>query len=346
MTPHDPIDGLTQLGYTEREAAFLYEVVRHSGYFLRRQYARFLQRQRGGLLQDFLSKAQRLGHLEVLDCGQRRFLYHLKSKLIYRLAGAEDSQNRRSKGDDQIKIRLMILDYVLGYPRQYFLALAEEKVEFFTQTLHMPRTALPRDPFAATPVRYFVDRFPIAISPAPKPVSFTYFDQGSCTIKPFSRYLKTYAALFAALKEFELRYIAMSITNFRAARNIFEREYSNGKTTDQRVVPFGADHLLRFFQAERLWDDNSPELNTEHIGILREGEKVYCRPEHRLLRDSWRAGKKEFARALASLGICDGAKGTLITQVIRETYPLLGYRRAQPGTNSQVAGAVGGVVYE
>jgi hypothetical protein len=39
MTPaYDPIPELQKLGYTEREAAFLYLVGIHSGYFLRRQY--------------------------------------------------------------------------------------------------------------------------------------------------------------------------------------------------------------------------------------------------------------------------------------------------------------------
>ena len=34
---YDPISILQNVGYTEREAAFLYLVARHSGYFLRRQ---------------------------------------------------------------------------------------------------------------------------------------------------------------------------------------------------------------------------------------------------------------------------------------------------------------------
>jgi hypothetical protein len=82
VTEFAPIQGISQLGYTEREAAFLYEVARCSGYFLRRHYGDFINRERGGLLQSFIANAQRIGHVEVIDCGQRRFLYHLKSKLI------------------------------------------------------------------------------------------------------------------------------------------------------------------------------------------------------------------------------------------------------------------------
>ena len=46
MTPaYDPISELQKLGYTEREAAFLYLVGIHSGYFLRRQYLAFIERE-------------------------------------------------------------------------------------------------------------------------------------------------------------------------------------------------------------------------------------------------------------------------------------------------------------
>ena len=41
----DPISALESLGYTEREAAFLYLVAAHSGYFLRRQFDYFIDRQ-------------------------------------------------------------------------------------------------------------------------------------------------------------------------------------------------------------------------------------------------------------------------------------------------------------
>ena len=43
----DPIIALESLGYTEREAAFLYLVAIHSGYFLRRQFNYFIDRRLG-----------------------------------------------------------------------------------------------------------------------------------------------------------------------------------------------------------------------------------------------------------------------------------------------------------
>ena len=43
----DPILALESFGYTEREAAFLYLVAVHSGYFLRRQFDYFIDRRNG-----------------------------------------------------------------------------------------------------------------------------------------------------------------------------------------------------------------------------------------------------------------------------------------------------------
>ena len=42
MPDYDPIPLLENAGYTEQEAAFLYLVAVHSGYFLRRQFCRFV----------------------------------------------------------------------------------------------------------------------------------------------------------------------------------------------------------------------------------------------------------------------------------------------------------------
>ena len=65
----DPIPFLESLGYTRREAAFLYAVGMHSGYFLRRQFDACIGRVKGAISQHFLSKALRRGHIRALDFG-------------------------------------------------------------------------------------------------------------------------------------------------------------------------------------------------------------------------------------------------------------------------------------
>ena len=93
----DPILALESLGYTEREAAFLYLVAVHSGHFLRRQFDYFTDRNKGALVMRFLEKARVAGHIEFLDYQQGWHVYHLFSRVIYRLLGDAESQHRAER---------------------------------------------------------------------------------------------------------------------------------------------------------------------------------------------------------------------------------------------------------
>jgi hypothetical protein len=128
----DPILGLMSLGYTEREAAFLYLVAVHSGYFVRRQFDYFTDRNKGALVMRYLTKARHAGHLEVLDYQQGWHVYHVSARAIYRLLGDPESQNRRRKGDAQVRARLIALDYVLENDTDHYLESESERVRFFT----------------------------------------------------------------------------------------------------------------------------------------------------------------------------------------------------------------------
>jgi hypothetical protein len=129
----DPILALESLGYTEREAAFLYLVAVHSGYFVRRQFDYFTDRNKGALVMRFLEKARIAGHIEFLDYKQGWHVYHLFSRAIYRLLGNAESQHRRRKGDAQVRARLMALDYVLENDNSHYLESEAERVRFFME---------------------------------------------------------------------------------------------------------------------------------------------------------------------------------------------------------------------
>src|SRR5260370_15793739 len=93
----DPIVAIESLGYTEREAAFLYLVAVHSGYFLRRQFDYFIDRNKGAIVIRFLEKARIAGHIEFLDYNQGWHVYHLFSRTIYRqLADLESHTQHRN----------------------------------------------------------------------------------------------------------------------------------------------------------------------------------------------------------------------------------------------------------
>ena len=88
MTVDLDSSALESLGYTEREAAFLYLVAAHSGYFLRRQFDYFIDRQqRFHRRRAFLKRRVPPGMSKFSTTGRVRHVYHLFSKPIYRLLG-------------------------------------------------------------------------------------------------------------------------------------------------------------------------------------------------------------------------------------------------------------------
>ncbi len=336
---YDAITDLERLGYTPREAAFLYLVARNSGYFLRRQFIQFANGTLGALPQHFVSKALNKDHISALDYGQRRHVYHLNSRTIYRILQMEDCQNRRAKGDHEIATRLLIVDYVLERLKQEWLTTEQEKVDFFTTEKGLKLDCLPRalarasDGGTETVARYFPDRFPIAVNQADEEsarlVRFTYFDEGACTVKALDRFLSTHQRLLDNLDAFELDYVSFSSRNFVAAEKSFRKRFlPAGSTVTSKLLPLGCDHLIRFFTAEDRWNRNESRFSQEDLAILREGEKTYCSSEHELLRSAWQSGRSEFENQLRSLGEVRHPKTVFNPCIVQQSYPLFGYKNA------------------
>ncbi len=232
---YDPIAELRKLGYTEREAAFLYMVGMHCGYFLRRQYLQFLRREDGAMVQRFLEKASEREHVHAIEYAHGRHIFHLKSKTVYRILDEENSQNRRAKADTEIKARLMQLDYLLDHFGDAFLETAERKIQFFHDRLSVPLESLPRILYRGSSdidiqVRYFVDRFPIAVhagTDANAPlIRLVYIDPGLRSVSSFARWLEERAGLLSMMKRVEIIYTADTSHNFTAAEHEFLRRFS------------------------------------------------------------------------------------------------------------------------
>lgn len=282
----DCIPAIERQGYTLREASFLYLVAAHSGYFMRRHFARLLDRVDGAMCTHFLTKAGDLGHVRRLAFSQNRHVYHLQSKTIYRLCGAEDSQNRRMKGEAGIKHRLMILDYVLDDLRQQFLVTAEKKVEFFTRDLGIPMDVLPCSSFgeAGASSRFFIDQAPTSIRQHETHrwlVRFAFVDEGTKTIKPFRRFLSEYEALLRKLPAFEVVYAADADVNFPAATEEFLRWFPPAGASP--LFPRGVEHFLSFARARLHWERSGGQVELTELATLQDGQKIYRTAGHESL---------------------------------------------------------------
>lgn len=222
----DPILAYESLGYTEREASFLYLVAVHSGYFLRRQFDFFINRQKGAIAHNFLEKARAAGHIEVIDYGEARHVYHLFSKPMYRLLGIADSQNRRLKGDGPIRARLIALDCILENDKDHYLESDRDKVHYFSSIRRIPRETFTDRNGRLYPV---IASCPVAVvdrtRPAASLVRFVFADEALITAGKFDRLLATAELLFRSLGAFELIYASNSAHNFTQAEALFRKRF-------------------------------------------------------------------------------------------------------------------------
>jgi len=236
----DPIAAFESLGYTEREATFLYLVAVHSGYFVRRQFDYFTDRNKGALVVRFLEKARVAGHIEFLDYKQGWHVYHLFSRTIYRLLGNAESQSRRRKGDAQVRARLMALDYVLENDTDHYLESDTERVRLFSEGRGIAPGIFTDGDGQLLPL---LASFPISLAdrtqPARSAVRFVFVDEGLATTERFLRFLFAADPLLRAVGNFELVYVSGSDFNFPAAKDAFWNRFSDAPPRSARLFDDG-----------------------------------------------------------------------------------------------------------
>jgi hypothetical protein len=229
MQPYDPIPELEKFGYTERESAFLYLVGMHLGYFLRRQFLASVQREDGAMAQRFLSKSVKLGHAVPIEYAAGRHIYHLRSRIVYRVLEKEDSQLRRPKADREIKSRLMRLDYILDHPGVQFLHSDQQKNEYVQKRVQAQTSLWPETRPGDNPVQPFFGPFPIAVFTgklgAESLPSFAFVDDGSRSVSAFERWLAKVEPLLLALRHAEIVYVADTRRNLDAAEREFLKRF-------------------------------------------------------------------------------------------------------------------------
>ena len=332
---YDPIASLESTGYAAREASFLYLVAMHSGYFLRRQYHLFARRQGGALVTRLLEKAARHQHIQVIECGQGRHLYHLTSKPVYEALGLAGSQHRRIKGDAHIKSRLMALDFVLTNLDANLLENEAAKVDFFTTQCSVRAELLPRSYTGR--LMYFSEAFPILVSNTGVP-RFTFFDEGQVTATRFERFLEQYQPLFAALGQFELTYLADVESNCARAKSSFERflpaDRLHGVTS---LTPRGVEHFLAFLAVRKRYEAQGNFTTARNLEILREGENLYVSLEHQALYAAWKI-QSTSADKIRQRFLASSMRVTFTTNVLPYSYPIYTLRQnalAHEGTETQ-----------
>ena len=329
LSPENRIGAVEALGYTRREAEFLCLAALHGGYFLRRQYCRFLDRAVGGTAAALIGKLFANGHATAKAGCQNTMVYHLGSRPFYAALGQEDNRNRRERPPVAIRNKLMALDYVLDHPKRRFLATEDEKVAYFAEGLGVEIADLPvkdfRSPTApeSTP-HYFVDKYPIAASNERSPVALTFIDEGIATASRFGSHLKRYARLLASLSSFELVYVAASEGPFRVAKRCFEAFFGSPNSGGRAIDP---ERLITHFEDRLAYEEGCFEsFDRERLLGFRDARREYAGLAYDRLFELWKAGgEAAIRRSLpAKGGPVAASRAVFSTYILRHNYDVFG----------------------
>jgi hypothetical protein len=238
------IERLQSLGYSALQAGFLWLVALHSGVFLRRQYLHFAGISSGKHATGFMGKLIANSHCRTFPLAGRIAVYHLHSKIIYRTIGHPDLRFRRPHGLDYVKTKLLSLDFVLRNPQNTYLATEQEKMDYFGHNCRVQTSVFPgktyRSPKGRTvTVRYFVEKFPLFLSPTAV-LHFTFVSAGGWPrLEEFRSHLRLYSRLFRTLGKVRLVFIHQDSSWISQAEACFhamlkaggERKFENAALT-------------------------------------------------------------------------------------------------------------------
>ena len=273
MSAETQIQTIQALGYTQPEAHFLRLVALHSGYFVRRQFLRSIDSQRGKRAQDFIDEVIARGHACREVYREDRHLFRLQSKAVYEALGDEDNRNRREHQSSTVRLRLMGLDFIIEHPEYRYLATQQEKLSYFFEQRGIDAQALPARLFRSNgtvTTRYFPDGFPQFVNGGNPPVvSFVYIDDAQLSAEAFRSYLRNHRKVFESLGAVDLVFVTTTPDRFVIAQKAVARFWS--RLRESAAPAADLNRLLAHFPHRLLSEKLATrELNMAQINALQQ----------------------------------------------------------------------------
>jgi hypothetical protein len=292
VTPEDQRRAVATWGFTDRQAGFLVQVLRHAGVCVPRQYCAYAGIVRGQNTHDFFDRLVRQRHATAhLGRNGRARVYHLSNKRLYRAIGTPDSRLRRVQGLDRTVERLALLDHVLAHPSLRWLATEQEKVEHVQAVTSLRLSELPRLTFVGSEgstTRYFPDRLPIGVSPDQRRHVLTFVAWQEVPLD-FRGFLLRHGEVLRALPEWDIEVVALVAAE--AVHQAYERAFREEVT--QPLALSTIEELAWYFrQLQGTPEHQSPRW--------REAQRQFGAPRFRALYRAWQVEGDRVLQATSS----------------------------------------------
>jgi hypothetical protein len=323
MTSAERVKRVAGFGFTDRQAAFLVEVMLHSGFFLGRQYCAFARIVRGQKLVDFLDKLTSRKLATPYLCGHSKArVFHLHNATLYDAIEQRDVRFRKRMAVGRAVERLIILDHVIARREFRWLGAEQDKVAHFLTTTSLDRDALPRLAFGVEPnvtTRYFPDKLPIGVSPDGRVHAFLYL-LANPLAHDFRMFLRRHAELLRALPTWSIQLLVPVEQTDRAGKAQDLADVYENAFRQELAVPLDAvtaNELRWFCQASVVRAEVAEDTRA------RRARRIFGTPRFRALRRALELDGERAIDVAASRTLADAiarAEGRFERHEMRRQY--------------------------
>ena len=209
------ICNLQSLGFTWRQAEFLYLVGTQTGVFTAAHFRIFTGTDMGGTSVALVAKLDERGFIKRKKYGPSEWL-HVTHKAFYQAILTPDSRLRRPMSLPLLRQRLQYLDVLVRRTEPQYFGSEAEKVEFFCDTLRVPESLLPQTLYRSKTsgkesLRFFTDRYPVFQTQGTEPsAGIVYGEDPKGKFESFRKFLQANSKFFDALGKVHLVYVSPS----------------------------------------------------------------------------------------------------------------------------------------
>jgi hypothetical protein len=293
VTDGERVSAVADLGFTERQAGFLVQVMLHSGVCLGRQYCAYARIVRGQKMVDFFRKLVTKRFATPYACAHNKAqVYHVHHVTLYAAIGEPHARFRKRSALARAVERLMILDHLIAHRTFTWLGAEKDKVAHFLTVTPLRRGELPRLAFGdgtAITVRYFPDKLPIGVSVDMRVHVFAYLLTNPWP-QDFRAFLRRHAALLRGLPRWSLHLLVpVPLTKFMEPYcRAFHEEL--GTPLHPQIVD-----ELRWFYSHRQAASHPEPMR------LQRARRAFRAPRFRALERAWRLdGDRVFDLAVST----------------------------------------------
>jgi hypothetical protein len=248
-----------QLGFTARQADFLYLVGTQSGVFTTAHYRHYTNNdQRGGPQLRLLARLEKYKFVTRIALTGKDQVIHLSNKVFYRAILTEDSRLRRGMSASLMRQRLQYMDYLVRNPDARYLTTENLKCEYLKGQFDIPEELFPfqiyqgkHAPKGST-IRFFPERYPMYITEESgyPGLGIVYGEDPANRFAAFRRFAVTNQPLFSKIPMLHFVYVSSSPARARLAAGLLTALFDGSHSIQN-------DDLKRYFKLRQMYEDDA-----------------------------------------------------------------------------------------